>query len=229
MNNQNLPLHVAIIPDGNRRWAVNRGLPTAEGHRRGFNNTVKLIKKARELGIKVLTLWAFSTENWIRKKEEVNHLMDIFVRMIDKFTREAVKNNTRIIHLGRKDRIPKNLKEKIDYAETTTKDFNKNILAIALDYGGRDEIVRGVAKAIKEGKNLPVSEGSFRHYLDSSQLPDVDLIIRTSGERRLSGFLLWEAPYAELTFVDQHFPDFSPGDFASCINDYTTRQRRFGK
>ncbi|KKP65571.1 MAG: Isoprenyl transferase [Candidatus Roizmanbacteria bacterium GW2011_GWA2_35_19] len=229
----NLPNHVAIIPDGNRRWAKDCGLPTFEGHRKGFDALIEIGKKSRELGIKILTAWAFSTENWDRSKQEIKYLMELFELMIDKNLEEALKNNIKIIHLGRKDRISKKLKKKIINAENKTKEFNKYYLCIGLDYGGRDEIVRTISKLNPPagGQNSNLSEYLISKNLDTKVLPftDPDLIIRTGGEQRLSGFMLWQAQYSELMFIKKYLPDFTPQDFENCIKNYSVRQRRFGK
>ena len=223
----NIPNHVAIIPDGNRRWARARGLPTFEGHRRGFNVMKNIAKKAREIGIKILTIWAFSTENWSRSKEEIDYLMDIYESWVDEHLKEALKDQIRIIHLGRKDRIKKSLADKLTDVEQKTKDFNNFYLCIALDYGGKDEIVRAISK-IKNNKN--VSEKRFEKFLDTYDLPfpNPDLVIRTSGEYRTSGFMIWQASYAELIILDKHLPDFTAKDFEDCIKTYLKRNRRFG-
>ena len=227
---QNTLKHVAIIPDGNRRWARNRGLPTIEGHRRGFNRAKELTEKARELGIEILTLWAFSTENWKRSKDEVGYLMKIYERWIDDYLKEAIVDKVRLIHIGRKDRISKKLLEKIQNAEDQTKTFHNNTLVLALDYGGQDEILRGVQQLLKDNPNTEnIDEALITSYLDTKDIPSPDLIIRTSGEKRLSGFLLWGSAYAEFAFIDECFPDFTPELFEKCIDDYRKRLRRFGK
>jgi len=227
-----LPNHVAVIPDGNRRWAREKNLPTLEGHKRGYQRAIEIGRKARKMGIKVFTIWACSTENWSRKKEEVKYLMDIFSVIIDNYLKEALKDEIKIVHLGRKDRLNDGLLKKIEEAEEKTKHFDKYYLAIALDYGGRDEIIRAANKirnSKSETRNLTIEE--FQNSLDTKTLPypNPDLIIRPGGENRLSGFLLWQSEYAELVFEKKYFPDFTPDDFESCIKDYMSRQRRFGK
>lgn len=222
--------HIALIPDGNRRWAREKGLPAFFGHKKGFDCSIKLAKKTRELGIKILTFWAFSTENWQRSKEEINYLMNLFKQMIDKNLKTALKEEIRIIHLGRKDRIDKNLREKITLAEKKTKSFNKYYLAIALDYGGKDEILRAIKK-IKEEKVKDLNENIFKNFLDTKDLPypEPDLIIRTSGEVRTSGFMIWQSAYSEWIFYPKYFPDFTCDDLEECILQYSKRKRRFGK
>ena len=244
--NYNLPNHIAIIPDGNRRWAKERGLFTLEGHRRGFDAANALIKKSREMGIHTLTLWAFSTENWNRSKEEVEYLMNLFESNIETNLNEAKKVGAKIVHLGRKDRIPKSLSEKIINAENQTNKLENHVLNIALDYGGHDEILRAVTtiyKDILEGKinieDIYNEKGKykekypyylFKEYLDTKNqpFPYPDLIIRTSGEQRLSGFLSWQCAYSELYFAKVHIPDLTPKKFEIAINDFATRDRRFG-
>lgn len=222
-----VPHHVAIIPDGNRRWARERGLPAFEGHRRGFEITPKLVRAARELGIHTLTIWAFSTENWNRSETEVKYLMKMYEWFIGKHLAEAKKEGARIYHLGRKDRIPKRLAEKMARAEGETADNDKYVLNIALDYGGHDEILRAIGRMNGEKK---LTEDKFAEYLDTrgQPHPDPDLIIRTSGEQRTSGLFSWQAAYAEFYFEPDHFPDFSPKKLREAIIDYAQRGRRFG-
>lgn len=227
-----LPKHIAIIPDGNRRWAKSQGLSIDEGHRRGYEAVFKIGKKAREMGVKTLTFWGFSSENWNRSKVEVTGLMKIFENMADRYLEEALKHKIRIVHLGRKDRIPKSLADKIRQTENKTKSFSQYYLGIAIDYGGRDEIIRGI-KRIQNSKvkSQNLDEKSFSRFLDTKALPypNPDLIIRTSGEQRTSGLLVWQAAYSEYIFVKKHFPDFTGGDLEKCIKEYMGRQRRFGK
>lgn len=228
-----VPHHVAIIPDGNRRWARERGLPALEGHRRGFEITPKLVRAARELGIHTLTIWAFSTENWNRSETEVKYLMKMYEWFIGKHLAEAKREGARIYHLGRKDRIPKRLAEKMARAEGETADNDKYVLNIALDYGGHDEILRAISRWLeaehKQRKSIK-SVNRFAEYLDTrgQPHPDPDLIIRTSGEQRTSGLFSWQAAYAEFYFEPDHFPDFSPKKLREAIIDYAQRGRRFG-
>lgn len=216
-----IPNHVALIPDGNRRWAKERGKNTYEGHKKGFDQLIKIAKKARNLGIKIFTVWAFSTENWKRTKEEIAYLMKLYEVMLDRYLSEAMKDKIRIIHLGRKNKINENLKNMIINAENKTKAFTNYYLCIGLDYGGRDEIERAVAK----GKN------NFVKFLDTKDLPfpDPDLVIRTGGEQRISGFMLWQSQYAELVFEKKYLPDYTDLDFEKTVNEFCKEQRRFGK
>ena len=227
-----LPKHVGIIVDGNRRWAKKNNLPTFEGHRRGFVALKKIIKKAQELGLLIITVWGFSTENWDRSKEEVKYLIDFFEKMLEDYLKDALKNEIRIIHLGRKDRLNKNLREKISEVEEKTNQFKKFYLCVALDYGGQDEIIRAMNKIfISHFSFLNLNKENFRQFLDTKDLPypNPDLIIRTGGEIRTSGFLIWQTAYSEYIFVKKYFPDFNEDDFEKCIKEYSKRQRRFGK
>lgn len=227
-----LPNHIAIIPDGNRRWAKSKNLPSLEGHRKGFEAAQKLVKYSRKVGIHTMTLWAFSTENWERTKEEVGYLMRLYAEMIDKFLKEAIDDEVRIIHLGRRDRIPDFLLKKIDKAVETTKNFQKNVLNIALDYGGKNDVIRAVQK-MSEQKFDPndLTEENFPQFLDTNDqpYPNPDLVIRTSGEMRTSGLMIWQAAYAELLFLQKHFPDMTTADIDDAIAEFARRNRRFGK
>lgn len=220
-----IPNHIAIIPDGNRRWAKEHHLPSFEGHRRGFNVAVKVGRKIRSLGVHTMTMWAFSTENWNRTKEEVSYLMKMYETFLEKNLKESMREKIKIIHLGRKDRISKKLLEKINNSEEKTKDFNNYILNLAIDYGGRDEVIRAIEKA------KSITEDNFNDYLDTAEqpYPNPDLIIRTSGEQRTSGLMIWQAAYAEYIFLDKHFPDIKDEDIESAVEEYSARQRRFGK
>lgn len=225
-----IPNHIAIIPDGNRRWAKEHGLPSFEGHRKGFDVGVKIGKKIRSMGINTMTMWAFSTENWNRSKEEVSYLMKMYEIFIEKNLKEAMMEKIRIIHLGRKDRIPKKLLERIQNSEEKTRNFKDYILNIALDYGGRDEVIRGIQKISRQNiNNLTIEQ--FNNYLDTTNqpYPNPDLIIRTSGEQRTSGLMIWQAAYAEYIFLNKHFPDLKDEDIENAVEEYSARQRRFGK
>lgn len=226
-----LPKHVVIIPDGNRRWARERGLPTFEGHRRGFRAADKIIRAASDWGIHTMTIWAFSTDNWKRDPNEIKYLMRLYEKMIDRNLNEAIERGGRIIHLGRKDRIPEGLLKKLTKAEERTRTNTKNILNVALDYGGKDELLRAIKKILKDKlKPVELTEERFSSYLDtgSQPYPNPDFIVRTSGEFRLSGILPWQSDYAELYFTKLHFPDFTPEIFKEALEEYTRRQRRFG-
>lgn len=229
-----VPNHLAIIPDGNRRWAMERGLPTFEGHRRGFEVGIKITQACRNFGVHTLTFWAFSTENWERSKEEVSYLMGLYHRFIDQYLEEAKKNGVRIIHLGRKERIEKNLFKKLKKAEEETKNNKKYIFNFALDYGGQDEILRAVDKLRLNTKfqvpNTKLTKEFFESFLDTAgqPYPYPDLMIRTSGELRTSGLLLWQSAYTEFYFEKDYFPDLTPEHIKKAILAYSQRQRRFG-
>ncbi len=226
-----VPNHIAIIPDGNRRWARARGLNTLQGHKKGFDTAVEICRSARSWGIHTITLWGFSTENWDRTVEEIGYLMKLYSRMIDQYLVDAKKDSVKIVHLGRKDRLPKFLLSKIAKAEKETKDNKKYIMNIAIDYGGHDEIIRAVQKMVIDkvpaGK---IDKKLFETYLDTKgqPYPYVDLMIRTSGEQRTSGMLLWQSPYTEYYFENDHFPDFGPEKLKEAVLDFSRRRRRFG-
>lgn len=225
MEQKNIPMHVAIIADGNRRWAKERGLPSFEGHRKGFENIKALSKKAKQLGIKIITFWVFSTENWKRAAEEVGYLMNLAEKVIDVQIKDAIEEETRIVHIGRKDRLPEGLRKKIDFAEEKTKNFTKYYFVMALDYGGHDEITRAVRK-MKD-----IQKENIEDYLDTHILPypNPDYIIRTSGEERLSGFMTWQSAYSEYYFSELYFPDFNQEALEKAVIKYGERKRRFGK
>jgi undecaprenyl diphosphate synthase len=228
------PDHIMIIPDGNRRWARARGLHTLEGHKAGFDATTDIAKAAREMGVHTLSLWGFSTENWDREISEVDYLMRLYAALVDKHIKEAMRDQVRIIHLGRKDRLPKFLINKISQAEEKTRNNSKHVLNICLDYGGRDEMLRAVQRIVNarvSGEDTrEIDEKVFSSYLDTSDqpFPYVDLVIRTSGEQRTSGMLLWQAAYAEVYWELDHFPDFSPVKLREAVLDFSRRRRRFG-
>lgn len=229
MEQKNIPIHVAIIPDGNRRWAKEHNLPSIEGHRRGYEIANELIHTGHKLGVRIMTLWAFSTENWKRAKDEVGYLMQLFEMMIDKNLKEAHQKKIRIIHLGRKDRLAHSLLRKIEKAEKETSHYIKRYLCIGIDYGGEDEMIRAITKASQTPGDW-TKEKLFQS-LDTSELPQqqVDLVIRTSGEKRTSGFMPLQTAYAEYYFNALLFPDFNTIEFTKVLDDYSLRKRRFGK
>lgn len=227
-----VPNHIAIIPDGNRRWAKEHNLPSLAGHKKGFEVALNLGRKIRAMGVNTMTMWAFSTENWNRTKEEVSYLMKMYEVFVGRNLKEALKEKMRIIHLGRKDRIPKSLLEKLKKSEEQTKNFTNYILNIALDYGGRDEIIRGIHRMSEKNinfNNLTIEQ--FNNFLDTTNqpYPNPDLIIRTSGEQRTSGLMIWQAAYSEYVFLQKHFPDLNDKDIENAVSEYSRRQRRFGK
>lgn len=224
-----VPQHIALICDGNRRWAKQRGLPSMEGHRAGFDKVVKIAKASREFGVKYLTVWMFSTENWYRDESEVTYLMDLFRRSFTKFGKSFHKDKVRFTHLGRKDRLPKDIVEMLLQMEEDTKNYDKYFLNLALDYGGQDEILRAIKKGTESGLDMTdLSTKQFETLLDTSDFPPPDLIIRTSGEQRLSGLMSWQSAYSEYYFTAVNLPDFDAQELYAAILEYSYRNRRFG-
>jgi undecaprenyl diphosphate synthase len=228
MENQfSLPRHLGIILDGNRRWAKANNLPALEGHKKGFEAVKSIVQAVKEKGIKTLTLFCFSTENWSRPKEEVNYLMDIFKKSLSDYFLEFGKENVRIKIIGQKNLFSKDIQSRMEEVERQTQDNNRMTLNLALSYGGRAEIVDAIKKIVKSGIDPDkITEATVKENLWTS---DVDLIIRTGGEQRLSGFLLWQAAYSEFLFVKKYWPEFSQSDLDAALDDYASRQRRFGK
>ncbi len=226
-----VPNHIALILDGNRRWARARGVPTLQGHEAGFDAGKRVAKASREWGIHTFTIWGFSTENWDRSPEEIGYIMKLLYRFTKEIRSDLKKEETRFVHLGRKDRLPKILVNSILKLEEETKYYKKHILNVALDYGGKDEIVRATQKIIKDGvAPEKVDEKLFESYLDTSgqPYPYVDLFIRPSGEQRTSGLLPWQMAYAEFYWERDHLPDMTPEKLREAILDYSRRRRRFG-
>jgi undecaprenyl diphosphate synthase len=224
------PRHVAIIMDGNGRWAKERHLPRLVGHNAGSENIRPVVKIFADYGIKYLTLYMFSTENWNRPRIEVAGLLSLLARKIDQETQAFHQENIRLVHLGRLDRLSQKLRKKVQAAVELTKNNTGLTLCLAFDYGGRDEIVqaaRRIADADIPGDNI--DESVFVHYLYGTDIPDPDLVIRTGGESRLSNFLIWQAAYSELYFTPVLWPDFGAKDVEEAFFEYKRRQRRFGK
>ncbi|MBI2846964.1 MAG: di-trans,poly-cis-decaprenylcistransferase [Chloroflexi bacterium] len=223
------PEHVAIILDGNGRWAKKKGMPRLKGHIAGTQNILRVIEAFAKYGTKYLTLYAFSTENWKRPKEEVKGLLQILRGVIRKETRTFHKQGVRLLHLGRLDRLPKSLQEDILHASEVTKDNSRMTVSVAFDYGGRAEIAEAV-KRIVEADVLPeqIDEELIGRYLYTHNLPDPDLIIRTAGEMRLSNFLIWQTAYSEYYFTPTLWPDFCEEDVRKALLSYSQRKRRFG-
>ncbi|MEK7583750.1 MAG: polyprenyl diphosphate synthase [Patescibacteria group bacterium] len=221
-----LPVHIGIIMDGNRRWARKRGLPTLSGHRKGYDRAIAIADHAFQRGVSYLTLFAFSTENWNRSKREVDYLMRLLLRMIDEQAVRLHKKGIRLLFIGSRKKLSSTVVEAIGRAHALTRENTRGTLLIALNYGGRQEIVEAARKAIKQVGKL--SERSIAQNLYTASVPDPDFIIRTSGEERLSGFLLWQAAYAELYFTSILWPDFSEKDFDVALDEFSRRQRRFG-
>lgn len=226
---ENLPRHIGFIMDGNGRWAKQRGLPRLAGHRAGAENLRRVLRACGEWGIKYVTIYAFSTENWGRPKEEVEGLLNLLDQYIDKELPELVKEGVQVRHIGRMDGVPERLQEKIRQAVEATKGNERLILCVAFNYGGRAEIVDAVRKIIAEGyKPEEVDEDLISSHLYTAGIPDPDLIIRTAGEMRLSNFLLWQSAYAEYYSTPVYWPDFDEEELYKALLDFSRRERRFG-
>jgi undecaprenyl diphosphate synthase len=226
-DNPLIPNHVAFIMDGNRRWAREKKMPLVEGHRLGESRIEPLVDEAIRQGISYLTFWAFSTENWKRSPSEVNYLLNLFRVNLDKSIDSFHNKNVRIKVIGDIKKFPLDLQSKTKRWVELTKNNTKITVSIALSYGGRDEIIRAVNKAVKT--NIKVTPKNLSENLDTAGTPDPDLMIRTGGEKRLSGFLLWQMEYAEFYFTDVYWPEFTPEEFVKALKDYSERIRRFGK
>jgi len=230
-----VPHHVAIIMDGNRRYAKEFGLLVSEGHEKGREKLESILEWCMELGVRILTVYAFSTENVGRDRDEVEDLMRLFVQNFRTLAEDkrVHKYKIRVKVLGQKDLLPKDLREAIEYAEDQTKDYNEYFFNIAVGYGGREEIVHAikkVAEAVKDGKMKidDITEKTFTEFLYTKDMPDPDLVLRTSGEERISNFLLWQLAYSELYFSDVYWPGFRKIDFLRAVRSYQLRKRRFG-
>lgn len=232
LNNNSLE-HIAIILDGNGRWAEKNGHTRNYGHKRGCDNLVKIARFARKKNIKYLSLFTFSTENWSRPKKEVDYLMSLIRIYLDKYLNELKKNNVKVNVLGRKDNLPSDILMLVNRCEDETKDNNGYYLNICFNYGSHQEIVQAVKSICRDVQenNLnidSIDEHLFSKYLYTKDMPPVDLLIRTSGEQRLSNFLLWQIAYSELYFTDVYWPDFSETDLEKAIESFNKRNRRFG-
>ena len=227
-----VPNHSAIILDGNGRWAKKRGMPRSFGHVKGCENLEDICEVAKELGVKYLTVYAFSTENWKRSKEEVDGLMKLFRNYLKKCIKISQKNNMRVKVIGDITAFDSDIQESIEKLEDFSKDFTDLHFQIALNYGSRDEITRAVNRMLEDQKagklETPVSEDTISGYLDTAGLPDPDLMIRTSGELRLSNYLLWQLAYSEFYFTDVPWPDFKKEELVKAIEKYNERDRRYG-
>ena len=223
--------HVAIIMDGNGRWAKSKGYPRTQGHLVGTDNVRNIAIAANDQGIEVLTVYAFSTENWKRSKDEVDYLMKLPFVFFNKFIKELMEKNIKISMIGEMDDIPKDTARVLQKAIDETANNTGMVLNFAMNYGSRREIVSGINKILEEYKknnSLEITEENFNSYLYTKDFPDVDLMIRTSGEQRISNFLLWQLAYSELMFVEESWPEFTPELFIKCLKDFESRDRRFG-
>ncbi|NJN44525.1 MAG: isoprenyl transferase [Anaerolineae bacterium] len=226
---ENTPKHVAIIMDGNGRWARSRSLPRIAGHRAGTENLRRVMEGCGDLGIKYLTLYAFSTENWGRPEEEVRGLMGILEDVIDSELQELHREGVQLRHIGILERLDPILREKVRHAVDLTKDNDRLILSIAFNYGGRDEIVHAIRQMIEDEVNpQEVNDDLVGKYLFTHGVPDPDLVIRTSGELRISNFLIWQAAYAEWYFTPVFWPDFDKEELRKAVEEYSQRERRYG-
>uniref|UniRef100_A0A7C4TXZ7 Isoprenyl transferase n=1 Tax=Caldisericum exile TaxID=693075 RepID=A0A7C4TXZ7_9BACT len=227
MNNGLLPVHVAIIMDGNGRWAQERGLQRREGHRAGVRVVKEIVEASVEVGIKYLTLFAFSTENWKRSKEEVDFLFTLFVEAIYEYIPELRKNLVKLNFIGNIEKLPYPLRKTIDYALNETKNGKNLLLTIAINYGGRLEIIEAVKNICRNGLK-DMDEETFKQFLFTKDIPDPDILIRTGGEMRISNFLLYQIAYTELFFTKTLFPDFTKEEYFRILEEFKKRERRFG-
>jgi len=231
MSTRKIPFHLGIIIDGNRRWAKNKGLFSLEGHRKGLDNVQKIGDYCTKKGVKILTLYTFSTENWKRSKKEVNYLMKLLVKSLSKKNiQEFHKKKIKLQIIGQKERLPQALQKKIKEAEELTKNNKERILNLAISYGGRPEIIQAVKNIIKN--KIPankVTEDLINKNLWTAGLPYPDLIIRTGGAQRLSNFLTWQTAYSEFYFIKKFWPEFTEEDLDKALLDFSLRERRFGK
>ena len=229
--NQNIkiPIHVGLIMDGNGRWATQQGLPRLAGHKAGVENVKPTVLAAKKFGIKYLTFYAFSTENWKRPQDEVSWIMNLLSIFIDREVNNLHKEGVRILHIGRRERLDQSLRKKIEGAIELTKNNTTITVQMGLDYGGRDEITQAVRKIVTSGVSLEeVNEELISQNLYTAGIPDPDLVIRTSGEMRTSNFLIWQSAYAEWIFPETYWPDFTEEVFWQMLVEYSRRDRRFG-
>ena len=233
MESENFPKHIAIIMDGNRRWAKQKKIPVKLGHKTGADNIKKISKYANKIGIKYLTVYAFSTENWKRSKEEVEGLMFLIKTYGNSFIKEIDEDNIKINILGDMEGLSEGVRKMLEKSMNETKDNTGLVLNIAFNYGGRAELIKAtkeIALDLKAGKisENDINEELISNHLYTAQMPDPDLLIRTSGEMRISGFLIWQISYTEFLFVNKYWPDFAEEDLDSAIEEYQKRNRKFG-
>jgi undecaprenyl diphosphate synthase len=230
LKEQAIPKHVGIIMDGNGRWAEMRGLPRSEGHKRGVERVTEITRAASVIGVKTLSLYAFSIENWSRPEDEISTLMKLLETFLVNQLQTIIELNIRFKVIGNRAKLPDHIRELIKHAERMTADNTGMVLYCALSYGGRDEIVRSVRKALDEGVEPEgLTEKVISSHMDTSGAPDPDLIIRTSGEQRISNFLLWQSAYSEFLFTSTLWPDFTKEEFLEALCQFRNRDRRFGK
>lgn len=222
-----IPNHLGFILDGNRRWAKKHGIPTYEGHLAGYNALKDVVIKAADSGVKFVSIYAFSTENWKRSQDEVSGLMGLALRIFTTDIKELVNRQIKVRILGSRDGIPPKVLKAMEEVEETSKDFTRATVAICFNYGGQREIVEAVNACIKNGAK-EVTEDMVREHLYDPYIPDIDMVIRTSGEQRISNFMLWRIAYSEFYFMDKLWPDMRPSDVDVIIKEYNRRNRRFG-
>lgn len=224
-----VPEHLGLILDGNRRWAKAQGLPSLEGHKKGYENLKKIVQAAHDRGIKYVSAYVFSTENWNRDKEEVDYLMNLLKWVVKNEVKEMHQKGVRVLWLGSKEHMSARLIKDIEAAEQLTKNNTEGTLALCLNHGGHREVAEAVRRIMAAGTEpQDVNEKLIASHIDSPDLPPIDLIVRTSGEKRLSNFMLWRAAYSELIFRDEPWPDFTVDSLKECLLEYSQRQRRFG-
>jgi undecaprenyl diphosphate synthase len=227
---KHIPQHIVLFPDGNRRWAKQKGINSLEGHKQGYNNLLDFSQWCKNRGVKVLTAFGFSTENWNRTKEEVDYLMNLLEKGLFENFEKYEKDGVKVRVIGQKDRLPKSLQEAIKKTEEATKNNSNFFLNFAISYGGKWDILNAVKKIVGEKITAEkIDEKLFESYLSTAGLPDPDFIIRPGGEMRMSNFLLWQAAYSELYFSPKLWPDFIEQDLDAALEEFDRRQRRFGK
>lgn len=226
-----IPQHIVLFPDGNRRWAREKGLPSMQGHLKGKNHFESFLNWCKDRGVKVITVFGFSTENWNRPKEEVDYLMDLFEKYLGdpKSIQKFKDQGVRVRVIGQKERLRPSLQKVVQAIEEATKDCKEFTLNLAVSYGGRWDIMNAVQGMMRSGISLDqITEGTIAEHLSTAGLPEPDLVIRAGGEKRFSNFLLWQSAYAELYFCPKYWPDFTEQDLEEALAEYASRQRRFG-
>lgn len=224
MESEILPKHLGFIVDGNRRWARERGLPTLEGHRRGIDLVESIAEECFDRGVKFASFYIFSTENWNRSKEEVSYLMDLVEKCLKKFAKKCIEKNVRIAIMGTKERLSDKLVKAVEEAERLTEKCTDAVLGLCFNYGGKQEIADAVAKIDGE-----VTVEKIEENLYHPEIPPIDMVVRTSGEQRISGFMLWRMAYSEMLFLDKKWPDMTKEDVGMILDEFASRNRRFGK
>ena len=219
--------HLGIIADGNRRWAKANGLPTIEGHKKGLDTIKLLVSAADKAGVKYITFYVFSTENWGRSADEVGYIMKLAENRILKYAKELLENNARMLILGSRDKISAGLNKSLDKAEEITRECTGITVCFCFNYGGEKEIADAANAAVADGEEI--TPETIRAHLYHPEVPDIDMVVRTSGEERISGFMLWRSSYAEFLFIKKYFPEMSEKDMTAILEEYDKRNRRFGK